>query len=108
MKNTMTHKGYIGTVAYSEEDNCLFGRIAGIRDIISYEGASVTEIRTAFVEAVDDYLEHCAVTGKEPDKPYSGKFVLRLDPAVHARLATRAQASGKSLNQYAAEVLAGV
>ena len=108
MKNAMTYKGYIGTVEYSEEDECLFGRIAGIRDIISYEGESVTEIRTAFEEAVDDYLEHCAATGKEPNKPYSGKFVLRLDPAVHARLAVKAQANGKSLNQYAAEVLAGV
>jgi predicted HicB family RNase H-like nuclease len=108
MKNAMMYKGYAGTVEYSEEDNCLFGRIAGIRDIISYEGASVKELRTAFEEAVDDYLEHCAATGKEPNKPYSGKFVLRLDPAVHARLAVKAQASGKSLNQYAAEVLAGV
>jgi len=108
MKNAMTYKGYLGTVEYSEEDNCLFGRIAGIRDIITYEGESVTEIHTAFEEAVDDYLEHCAATGKEPNKPYSGKFVLRLDPAIHARLAVKAQTSGKSLNQYAAEVLAGV
>ena len=104
----MTYKGYVSTIEYSGEDNCLFGLIAGIRDIISYEGESVAEIRTAFEEAVDDYLEHCAATGKEPNKPYSGKFVLRLDPVVHARLAVKAQASGKSLNQYAAEVLAGV
>jgi len=107
MKNAMTYKGYVGTVEYSEEDNCLFGRIAGIRDIISYEGESVAKIRTAFEEAVDDYLAHCAATDKEPDKPYSGKFVLRLDPAVHARLAVQARAGGKSLNQYVAEVLAG-
>ena len=58
MKNVMTYKGYVGTVEYSEEDNCLLGRIAGIRDIIAYEGESVAEIRTAFEEAVDDYLEH--------------------------------------------------
>jgi predicted HicB family RNase H-like nuclease len=105
MKNAMTYKGYIGTVEYSEEDGCLFGRIAGIRDIISYEGESVGEIWQAFEEAVDDYLKHCANTGKEPNKPYSGKFVLRIDPSLHARLAVKAQANGKSLNQYAAEVL---
>ena len=105
MKNAMGYKGYIGTVEYSEEDGCLFGRIAGIRDIISYEGESVAEIRQSFEEAVDDYLEHCAETGKEPNKPYSGKFVLRLDPSLHARLAVKALASGKSLNQYATEVL---
>ena len=106
MKNTMMYKGYTGTVEYSEVDNCLFGRVAGIRDIISYEGESVVEIRSAFQEAVDDYLAHCIEVGKEPNKPYSGKFILRLDPALHARLAIKAQASGKSLNQYATEVLA--
>ena len=108
MKNAMTYKGYVGTVEYSEEDACLFGRIAGIRDIITYEGESVTEIRAAFEEAVDDYLKHCAETGKEPNKPYSGKFMLRIDPSLHARLAAKALADGKSLNQYAADVLAHV
>lgn len=108
MKNAMTYKGYVGTVEYSEEDACLFGRIAGIRDIITYEGESVTDIRAAFEEAVDDYLKHCAETGKEPSKPYSGKFMLRVEPSLHARLAAKALASGKSLNQYAADVLAHV
>jgi len=106
MRNAITYKGYIGTVEYSEQDSCLFGRIAGIRDIVSYEGESVVEIRQAFEAAVDDYLKHCAATGKEPNKPYSGKFVLRIDPALHARIAAKAMASGKSLNQYAADVLA--
>ena len=105
-KNAMTYKGYVGTVEYSEEDGCLFGRIAGIRDIISYEGESVAEIRQAFRDSVDDYLEYCASSGKEPNKPYSGKFVLRLEPSLHATLAAKAMASGKSLNQFAAEVLA--
>ena len=108
MKNAMTYKGYVGTVEYSEEDGCLFGRIAGIHDIITYEGESVTEIRQAFEEAVDDYLKHCKETGKKPNKPYSGKFVLRIDPSVHARLAAKALATGKSLNQYAADVLSHV
>ena len=108
MKNAMTYKGYVGTVEYSEEDGCLFGRIAGIHDIITYAGESVTEIRQAFEEAVDDYLKHCKETGKKPNKPYSGKFVLRIDPSVHARLAAKALATGKSLNQYAADVLSHV
>ncbi|MBQ4133266.1 MAG: type II toxin-antitoxin system HicB family antitoxin [Desulfovibrionaceae bacterium] len=106
MKNTMTYKGYAGTVEYSESDAVLFGRIAGIDDIISYEGESVGELRQAFQEAVDDYLSHCEATGKTPNRPYSGKFTLRIDPALHARLAARAQAMGKSLNQYAADLLA--
>ncbi|MCL2679270.1 MAG: type II toxin-antitoxin system HicB family antitoxin [Dehalococcoidia bacterium] len=106
MKKAMTHKGYVGTVEYNDEDDCLFGRIAGIRDIISFEGDSVAEIRKAFEEAVDDYLKHCAAVGKEPNKPYSGKFILRIDPALHAKIAAKAMASGKSLNQYATDVLA--
>jgi len=101
----MTYKGYVGTVEYSQKDGCLFGRIVRIQDIVSYEGESVAAIQQAFEEAVDDYLEHCAEIGKEPQKSYSGKFVLRIDPSLHAKLALKAQANGKSLNQYAAEVL---
>ena len=105
MKNAITYKGYIGTVEYSERDNCLFGRIAGIRDIISYEGESVTELRAAFEEAVDDYLETCEKLGRSPQRPYSGKIMLRVSPELHAEIAKRAEASGKSLNQWAAETL---
>ena len=106
MKNTMTYNGYTGTVEYSEDDNVLFGRLTGIDDVITYEGDSVQELREAFTEAVDDYLEHCRQIGKAPDKPFSGKFTLRISPEVHARLAAQARAMGKSLNQYAADILA--
>ena len=106
MKNTMTYNGYAGTVEYSEDDNVLFGRLIGIDDVITYEGESIRELREAFSEAVDDYLEHCRQIGKEPDRPFSGKFTLRIPPEVHARLAAQAKAVGKSLNQYAADILA--
>lgn len=102
----MTHKGYTAQIEYSPDDGCLVGRIAGIRDIISFHADSVQEIRQMFIESVDEYLEHCKNIGKEPNKPYSGRFVLRIDPVVHARLAMKAQAHGMSLNQYAAQVLA--
>ncbi len=105
MKNMMTYKGYAGTVEYSETDDILFGKLAGITDIISYDGQSVSELRESFQAAVDDYLEHCTQTGKQPNRPYSGKFTLRIEPEIHARLATQAQAQGKSLNQYAVELL---
>ncbi len=108
MKNVMTYNGYTGTVEYSEEDGILFGRLVGINDIVSYEGESVKELREAFQASVDDYLEHCKTIGKKPNRPYSGKFTLRLDPVVHARLAAQAQAMGKSLNQYAVDVLAHI
>ncbi len=102
----MTYKNYMGTVEYSHEDECLFGRILGIHDVITFEGESVKELRQAFEEAVDDYLAHCQKMGKEPQKPYSGKFLLRIDPTLHAKLAMQAQVNNMSLNQYAANVLA--
>lgn len=105
MKNVMTYKDYAGTVEYSEADGILFGRLVGIDDMVSYEGESVRELQEAFQGAVDGYLAHCQGFGKEPNRPYSGKFTLRLDPVLHSRLAAQAQAMGKSLNQYAAEVL---
>lgn len=108
MKNVMTYNGYTGTVEYSEDDGILFGRLVGINDIVSYEGESVKELREAFQASVDDYLEHCQHIGKKPERPYSGKFTLRLDPVIHARLAAQAQAMGKSLNQYAVDVLARI
>ena len=106
MNNLMTYKGYSGTVEFSDADNVLFGTIAGITDMISYEADNVAELRAAFQEAVDDYLQHCTMVGKEPCRPYSGKFTLRIEPALHARLAVQAKAHGKSLNQYAVDVLA--
>jgi predicted HicB family RNase H-like nuclease len=106
MTETMKVKGYHGSVEFSIEDDCLHGRVLGIGDIITYEGNSVKEIKIAFKEAVDDYLQLCKELGKNPEKPYSGKVMFRIDPAVHAKAALAAQLKGVSLNQWAEEVLA--
>jgi predicted HicB family RNase H-like nuclease len=103
--NAMTYKGYAARIEYSDEDRCLVGHIAGIRDIVGFHGESVEEVRAAFEEAVDDYLELCEKEGITPQRPYSGKIMLRIPPEVHARAAMMAQANGKSLNQFVAEVL---
>lgn len=105
MNDTMKHKGYHGSIEFSLADDCLHGRLLGITDIISYEGSSLKEIKAAFKEAVDDYLEHCRDIGKSPNKPYSGKVMFRIDPEIHARAALAAQLKGMSLNQWAEEVL---
>jgi predicted HicB family RNase H-like nuclease len=102
----MTYKGYAARIEYSDEDGCFVGRVAGIRDIITFDGESVEELRRAFEEAVDFYLTTCAKRGETPQKPYSGKLMLRIPPEVHAHAAMMAEAQGKSLNQWAAEVLA--
>jgi len=103
---TMTYKGYAARIEYSDEDGCFVGHIAGIKDVIGFHGESVAELRAAFREAVDDYLTTCEKLGRPPQKPYSGKLMLRIPPEVHARAAMMAEAQGKSLNQWAADVLA--
>ena len=101
--NTMSYKGYAAKIEYSDEDQCFVGHIAGIQDIVGFHGESVTELREAFVEAVDDYLETCARLNRAPQKPYSGKLMLRIPPEVHAAVAIAAEVSGKSINQWATE-----
>jgi predicted HicB family RNase H-like nuclease len=102
----MTYKNYAARIEYSDEDKCFIGHIAGISDVIGFHGESVAELHTAFQEAVDDYLATCKKIGKAPQKPYSGHIMLRVLPEVHARAAMIAEAHGKSLNAWAAEVLA--
>ena len=79
--------------------------MAGVRDLLTFHGESVDEVRQAFEEALDFYLETSAERGEMPNKPYSGKLLLRVAPEVHAAVATAAEVSGKSINQWAAERL---
>ena len=102
---TMTYKGYAARIEYSDDDGCFIGHIAGIRDVVGFHADTVKELRSAFEEAVDDYLATCATVARAPQKPYSGKLMLRVPPEVHAHAAMMAEAHGKSLNQWAADVL---
>ena len=106
--NSMNYKGYAARIEYSDEDGCFIGHIAGIRDVVGFHGDSVTELRAAFEEAVDDYLETCEKLNRAPQKPYSGNLMLRLPPDVHAAIAMAAEVSGKSINQWTTETLTEV
>lgn len=106
--NTINYKGYTARIEYSDEDDCLIGHIAGINDIVGFHATSVPELHTAFEEAVDDYLQTCKIVDKAPQKPYSGKIMLRVPPEIHARAAMMAEAHGKSLNSWVTELLASV
>jgi len=103
--NTMTYQGYTARLEYDERDEIFVGRILGIRAIISFHGQTVKELRKEFAHAVDDYLTECSEKGMSPEKPASGKLLLRVSPEVHGRAMVVAQASGMSLNQWVAEVL---
>ncbi|HYN78713.1 MAG TPA: type II toxin-antitoxin system HicB family antitoxin [Lamprocystis sp. (in: g-proteobacteria)] len=101
----MSHQGYTARVEYDERDNILVGRILGVRSIISFHGETVAELRAEFESAVDDYLTECEQEGVTPERPASGKLLLRVPPEVHGKALVAAQAAGKSLNQWATEVL---
>jgi predicted HicB family RNase H-like nuclease len=103
--NVMTYKGYAARIEYDDEDGLLIGHIAGINDVIGFHGRTVDELKQAFRESVEDYLETCKKIGKDPEKPFSGTVYVRVDPEVHARSAKAAQLQGVSLNQWAASVL---
>ncbi len=98
MNNTLEYKGYVGTVEYSAEDQTLFGKVIGVRSLISYEGDSVLHLREDFEGAVDDYLSDCMQNGIEPEKTYRGSFNVRISPELHKKLATYAVMHGQSLN----------
>ncbi|MDR1243480.1 MAG: type II toxin-antitoxin system HicB family antitoxin [Deltaproteobacteria bacterium] len=100
MNNTMQYKGYSAIVHYSAEDECLVGHIAGINDIVGFHGDSVEEMRKAFAESVDFYLDSCAKMNHKPNKPYSGRVTLRIPPELHAKLAVQAEMEGSSLNNW--------
>ena len=98
---TMKYKGYTGSVEYSEEDNCLFGKVQGLqKDCITYEGNDVESLRADFQEAVDDYLSLCEQRGVTPAKPYSGVLNLRLKPEIHSKSAILAPKAGITVSSY--------
>lgn len=90
MSDMLKYKDYVGSVSFSNEDEILFGKIEYIRDLVSYHGNSVPEIKVAFENAVDEYLQHCAENGKKPDVAYKGQFQVRVKPEIHRSLATLA------------------
>ena len=103
--NAMHYKGYSARVEYDDDDEIFVGHLVGINDIVGFHADSVAELTAAFIESVDDYLETCRKIGKEPNKPYSGKLMFRVKPELHAGAARAANLEGKSLNQWAEEVL---
>ena len=101
----MTYKGYSGTVRYDDEAEILHGEVLGIRDVVTFQGRTVEELKKAFEDSIDDYLEFCEKRGETPDKPFSGKFLLRVDPQLHRRLHELSANEGKSLNAWLNEAL---
>jgi predicted HicB family RNase H-like nuclease len=100
----LTYKDYVAAVNFDAEDEIFIGFILGINDVVGFHASTVKGLKSAFHDAVDDYLETCAKIGKDPEKRMSGNLMLRVAPEVHAKASLAAQLEGKSLNQWAEEV----
>ncbi len=103
--NILNYRGYAAAVEFDSEDMILVGRIAGLDDVVGFHAETPAGLVDAFHEAVDDYLEACSRTGKQPDKAYSGNVMFRLRPELHSRIARAAQLARQSLNQWGESVL---
>jgi predicted HicB family RNase H-like nuclease len=103
--NTMSYKGYDALVEYDESADIFHGEVLNLRDVITFQGSSIDELKKALADSVDDYLEFCKSRGEEPEKPYSGQFVVRVEPPLHRALASAAHRAGTSLNKWVATTL---
>lgn len=103
----MEYKGYIGVTECDEEAAIIHGEVINTRDVITFQGESIAEVKKAFHESVDDYLAFCKARGEDPDKPFSGQFVTRVSPSLHRQASLAAAISGKSLNAWVVEQIHG-
>lgn len=101
----MKYKGYIAHVKFDDEASIFHGEVINTRDVITFQGTTVEEINQAFIDSIEDYLEFCKERGEEPERPYSGKFNIRLDPELHQKASIAAVEHGKSLNQWVADTI---
>lgn len=102
----MKYKNYEAAVEFDDDIEMFFGTVINTRDVVTFYGKSVTELKREFRNSVEDYLELCKKRGEEPDRPFSGNFVLRISPSLHQKLYSTAKRSGKSLNSLIEEKLA--
>lgn len=102
--NHMSYKGYLGTVEYSADDHCLYGKLAFIRDLVNYEGETVAELEAAFKASVDSYLAMCTKLGKQPNEPFKGTFNVRTTPELHRKAVLAA--GDISLNAFVSQAIA--
>ena len=105
MNNTMEYKGYVGSVEFSEEDGVFFGKVQGIRSLLSYEGTNASELVTDFHLVIDDYLMLCEKQGTIPEVAYKGSFNVRLGSDLHRRAAIYAMAHQQTLNSFIEEAV---
>jgi predicted HicB family RNase H-like nuclease len=104
--DNMEYKGYYGSVEYSREDNSLFGKVLGMsKDVITYEGSTIEELKADFEAGIDSYIEGCDELGIKPRKSFSGAFNIRIPSETHCQIAVLAEKSGVSINALVKNIL---
>jgi predicted HicB family RNase H-like nuclease len=103
--NTMTYQGYVASIVFDPRDEIFVGKVLGVCDSITFHGSTVAELTFDFHQAIDHYLADCKASHRPPEKPASGKMMLRVPPEVHTAATIAAKAAGKSLNQWASDAL---
>ncbi|TIH19867.1 type II toxin-antitoxin system HicB family antitoxin [Marinifilum sp. JC120] len=103
--NTIQYKGYLGKFEYDPDADIFHGEVINLKDVITFQGRSIDELKTALADSVEDYLDFCREEGDKPEKPYSGKVHLRIKPELHREAAAAAAISGKSLNAWISDTL---
>ena len=101
----MEYKGYLSHVEFDDEADIFHGEVINIRDVITFQGKSVDELRKAFEDSVEDYLAFCAERREEPEKPFPGRFVVRLSPEQHRKVILAAEKAGKGVDRWVADIL---
>ena len=101
----LNYKGYIGHIVFDDEAEIFHGEVINIRDVVIFQGQSVAEIKQAFIDSIEDYLDFCSENNEKPNKPFSGKFNLRIDPELHRAAVIAAKQSGNSLNGWITNIL---
>ncbi len=104
----MEYKGYVAKVEFDDDFDVFHGEVINLRDVITFEGESVVELKRAFQESVEDYLAFCEERKEAPEKPFSGRFSIRMEPELHRKITVRARLADKSLNSWINETLEGV
>ncbi|MBV8740020.1 MAG: type II toxin-antitoxin system HicB family antitoxin [Alphaproteobacteria bacterium] len=102
---TMTHDGYVARIELDEEAGIFHGKVANTKDVLTFQGRTLDELRTAFADTIADYVDWCHERGKEPERPYSGNFTVRVSPELHRRIAAAAAREGKSINGFIVSIL---
>lgn len=103
---TLEYKGYLAQIDTDEENNGFHGRVINISDVVNFKGKSMAELKKEFARSMEIYFDYCRDKGGEPEQPFTGRFILRVDPAIHRAIARAADSEGKSINTWAKEALA--